>query len=81
MVLDALVEKSIPAPNIKVITQGDEGDFFYVIESGDYDVYINPSGAVEAGPNGLGNKVASIGPGGSFGELALMYNAPEPPPL
>ncbi|KIX00892.1 uncharacterized protein Z518_09957 [Rhinocladiella mackenziei CBS 650.93] len=76
LVLDALVEKSIPAPNIKVITQGDEGDFFYVIESGEFDIYINPSGAVEAGPEGLGNKVATIGPGGSFGELALMYNAP-----
>jgi cAMP-dependent protein kinase regulator len=76
LVLDALVEKSIPAPNIKVITQGDEGDFFYVIESGDFDIHINPSGAVEAGPDGMGNKVATIGPGGSFGELALMYNAP-----
>ncbi|OAP65327.1 hypothetical protein AYL99_01299 [Fonsecaea erecta] len=76
LVLDALVEKSIPAPNIKVITQGDEGDYFYVIESGDFDIYINPSGAVEAGPDGMGNKVATIGPGGSFGELALMYNAP-----
>lgn len=76
LVLDALVEKSIPAPNIKVITQGDEGDFFYVIESGDFDIYINPSGSVEAGPEGMGNKVATIGPGGSFGELALMYNAP-----
>jgi len=76
LVLDALVEKSIPAANIKVITQGDEGDFFYVIESGDFDVYINPAGTVEAGPDGLGNKVATIGPGGSFGELALMYNAP-----
>lgn len=76
LVLDALVEKKIPAQNIKVITQGDEGDFFYVIESGDFDIYINPSGAVEAGPSGLGNKVATIGPGGSFGELALMYNAP-----
>ncbi|KAJ9637959.1 uncharacterized protein PV06_04540 [Exophiala oligosperma] len=76
LVLDALVEKSIPAPNIKVITQGDEGDFFYVIESGDFDIYINPSGSVEAGPEGMGNKVGTIGPGGSFGELALMYNAP-----
>ncbi|KIY03053.1 uncharacterized protein Z520_01519 [Fonsecaea multimorphosa CBS 102226] len=76
LVLDALMEKTIPAPNIKVITQGDEGDYFYVIESGDFDIYINPSGAVEAGPEGMGNKVATIGPGGSFGELALMYNAP-----
>ena len=75
-VLDALQEKSIPAPNIKVITQGDEGDYFYVIESGDFDIYIHPSGSVQSGEGGMGNKVASIGPGGSFGELALMYNAP-----
>ncbi|RMZ89727.1 hypothetical protein DV736_g3042, partial [Chaetothyriales sp. CBS 134916] len=75
-VLGALSEKSIPAPNIKVISQGDEGDYFYVIEDGEFDVYINPSGSVQPGPDGLGNKVASIAPGGSFGELALMYNAP-----
>ncbi|RMZ83345.1 hypothetical protein DV737_g1691, partial [Chaetothyriales sp. CBS 132003] len=75
-VLDALSEKSIPAPSIKVISQGDEGDYFYVVEDGDFDVYINPSGSLQPGPDGLGNKVASIGPGGSFGELALMYNAP-----
>ncbi|EXJ94580.1 cAMP-dependent protein kinase regulator [Capronia coronata CBS 617.96] len=76
LVLDALMEKSIPAANIKVITQGDEGDYFYIVESGDFDIYINPSGYVESGPEGLGNKVGTIGPGGSFGELALMYNAP-----
>ncbi|RMZ81368.1 hypothetical protein DV738_g2320, partial [Chaetothyriales sp. CBS 135597] len=75
-VLGALSEKAIPAPNIKVISQGDEGDYFYVIEDGQFDVYINPSGSLQPGPDGQGNKVASIGPGGSFGELALMYNAP-----
>jgi cAMP-dependent protein kinase regulator len=75
-VLDALQEKSIPAPNIKVISQGAEGDYFYVVESGSFDIHINPSGSVQSGPEGMGNKVASIGPGGSFGELALMYNAP-----
>ena len=26
--------------------------------------------------DGVGDKVGSVGPGGSFGELALMYNAP-----
>jgi cAMP-dependent protein kinase regulator len=75
-VLDALVEKSIPAQNIKVITQGDEGDYFYVIERGDFDIYINPTGALQPGQEGMGNKITTIGPGGSFGELALMYNAP-----
>ena len=76
LVLGALVEKPIPAKDIKVITQGDAGDFFYVVEKGTFDIYVNPSGTVEPGPNGMGNKVNSIGPGGSFGELALMYNAP-----
>lgn len=76
LVLGALVEKPIPAKDIKVITQGDAGDYFYVVERGIFDIYLNPAGHVTAGPNGMGNKVNSIGPGGSFGELALMYNAP-----
>ena len=75
-VLGALVEKPIPAKGIKVISQGDAGDYFYVVEKGTFDVYINPAGSVQPGPDGMGNKVSSIGPGGSFGELALMYNAP-----
>jgi cAMP-dependent protein kinase regulator len=75
-VLGALVEKPIPAANIKVITQGDPGDYFYVIEKGDFDIYIHSSGSLQPGSDGMGQKVASIGPGGSFGELALMYNAP-----
>ncbi|KAH8685997.1 putative camp-dependent protein kinase regulatory subunit [Tricladium varicosporioides] len=75
-ILGALVEKSIPAKGIKVITQGDEGDFFYVVEKGAFEVYVNPSGSLQPGTDGLGAKVATIEPGGSFGELALMYNAP-----
>ncbi|KAJ1326429.1 cAMP-dependent protein kinase regulator [Microdochium nivale] len=75
-ILGALQEKPIPAKGIKVITQGDAGDFFYVVEKGSFDVYVNPSGAVEPGPDGMGNKVGTIESGGSFGELALMYNAP-----
>lgn len=76
LVLNALNEKPIPTGDIKVIEQGDAGNFFYVIEKGSFDVYVNPSGRIEPGPQGMGKKVASIGPGGSFGELALMYNAP-----
>lgn len=75
-VLDALVEKPIPAKDIKVISQGDAGDYFYIVENGHFDIYIHSSGSVQPGPDGLGNKVATTGPGGSFGELALMYNAP-----
>ena len=76
LVLGALVEKPIPAKDIKVITQGDAGDYFYVVEKGQFDIYVNGKGSIEPGPTGMGNKVNTIGPGGSFGELALMYNAP-----
>ena len=76
VVLGALLENNIPAKGIKVISQGDQGDYFYVVEKGVFDIYVHPSGTIQSGPDGMGNKVNSIGPGGSFGELALMYNAP-----
>jgi len=75
-VIGALVEKTIPVKGIKVITQGDAGDFFYVIEKGSFEIYVNPANKVEAGPDGMGKLVATVSPGMSFGELALMYNAP-----
>lgn len=75
-VLSALQEKRVPAKDVRVITQGESGDYFYVVESGSFDIYISDAGKAEAGSHGLGTKVASSGPGSSFGELALMYNAP-----
>ncbi|KAI1121924.1 camp-dependent protein kinase regulatory subunit [Nemania abortiva] len=75
-ILGALQEKPIPAKDIKVVTQGDAGDYFYVVEKGAFDVYVNDSGSLQPGPDGMGKKVASVQAGGSFGELALMYNAP-----
>lgn len=62
-VVNAMVEKREPI-NTHVIEQGAVGDYFYIVESGKLDCFIN------------GKKVTSYGPGGSFGELALMYNAP-----
>ena len=59
-----------------MISQGDTGDFFYVVEKGSFDVYLNPTGQLQPGPDGMGDKVGHIEAGGSFGELALMYNAP-----
>ncbi|CZT21104.1 related to cAMP-dependent protein kinase regulatory subunit [Ramularia collo-cygni] len=75
-VLGALQEKKVPAKDVRVIVQGDAGDYFYIVESGSFDIYVSKTGKVEHGANGMGNKVASPGPGSSFGELALMYNAP-----
>lgn len=59
-----------------MIIQGDPGDYFYVVEKGSFDVFVNPAGSLQPGSEGLGQKVGTIEAGGSFGELALMYNAP-----
>ncbi|CDF88093.1 BN860_02146g1_1 [Zygosaccharomyces bailii CLIB 213] len=63
LVVNALEEKKVPK-GTEVIKQGDEGDFFYVVEEGTVDFYVNH------------HKVNTSGPGSSFGELALMYNNP-----
>ncbi len=51
-------------PGETIIQQGEEGDNFYVIDSGSVDVYVN------------NDYVLSIKEGGSFGELALIYGTP-----
>ena len=53
-----------------VIKQGDDGDFFYVIEQGELDCYKKYRDKPEA------ILVKEYVPGESFGELALLYNAP-----
>jgi cAMP-dependent protein kinase regulator len=53
-----------------IIKQGDAGDNFYVIESGAVDVFIN------GGSDDPPVLVHSYNDGDSFGELAIMYNAP-----
>lgn len=75
-ILGALVEKPIPTKGIKVIQQGDAGDYFYIVEKGSFEIWVNPSGKLEPGPDGKGKNAGTIPAGGSFGELALMYNAP-----
>lgn len=49
----------------KIIQQGDIGDFFYIVEAGTVDYYLEKNGKSEV----VGNCPA----GGSFGELALLY--------
>ncbi len=53
-----------------IIKQGDDGDNFYIIESGNVDVYL------DQGDGDSSNLVNSYCDGDSFGELAIMYNAP-----
>nr|POE56229.1 camp-dependent protein kinase regulatory subunit [Quercus suber] len=75
-VLGALQERKVPTKDVRVIMQGDAGDYFYVVESGSFDIHVSTTGKIENGMDGMGDKVAVSGPGTSFGELALMYNAP-----
>lgn len=60
-----------------VIEQGAAGDYFYVIESGEFDIFKSADGQSGDGESEQerkwGKKVFTAVPGGSFGELALMY--------
>ena len=67
-VLDAMFERKVKAGEI-VIQQGDDGDNFYVIESGTYEFFVT-------GDDGVTKRVGEYRDSGSFGELALMYNMP-----
>ncbi|XP_071454534.1 cAMP-dependent protein kinase type II regulatory subunit [Hetaerina americana] len=68
-VLDAMFERKVK-PGEYVIKQGDDGDNFYVIESGVYITFVELPG--EKAPR----QVHKYEGCGSFGELALMYNMP-----
>jgi hypothetical protein len=59
----ALEEVRGPAGE-EIVRQGDPGDRFYLIKDGVLDVYID------------GNLLQSLGPGDSFGEIALLRDVP-----
>eukprot|EP01048_Picozoa_sp_COSAG05_P016942 COSAG05_NODE_2247_length_3345_cov_3.970425_1_plen_802_part_00 len=48
----------------EVITQGNDGDFFYGLETGECEVLVD------------GKKVATLGSGVCFGEISLIYGTP-----
>ncbi|XP_037303703.1 protein kinase, cAMP-dependent, regulatory, type II, alpha, B [Pungitius pungitius] len=66
-VLDGMFEVLVK-PQEHIIDQGADGDNFYVIEKGVYDIHVQ-KGGVSVCVGKYDNK-------GSFGELALMYNTP-----
>ncbi|XP_010879253.1 cAMP-dependent protein kinase type II-alpha regulatory subunit isoform X1 [Esox lucius] len=66
-VLDGMFEVLVK-PQEHIIDQGDDGDNFYVIERGVYDIIVLI--------NGVNKCVGKYDNKGSFGELALMYNTP-----
>lgn len=67
VILDAVKEKIIEKGE-RVIQQGDNGDFMFVVESGELDCLINKDGQETV--------VKQCNAGDAFGELALLYNCP-----
>lgn len=67
-VIDAMASKSVEVGS-NVIVQGQDGDNFYIVDEGNLDVYVKRGDSDAC-------KVLELGPGGMFGELALLYNAP-----
>merc|ERR1712216_733826 len=63
--IDAFEEHCVPSGK-NIICQGDDGDFFYVLEAGTADCYV-------ASVNGPPKKVLEYTSGMSFGELALLH--------
>jgi cAMP-dependent protein kinase regulator len=51
-------------PGVAVVEQGDVGDAFYAVADGQFEVVVD------------GRNVGSCEPGGHFGELALLTDAP-----
>jgi cAMP-dependent protein kinase regulator len=62
-VVDAMRRESVEA-GTRAIHQGDAGDLFYVVNSGELRVLVD------------GKVVSTLGPRAHFGELALMFNCP-----
>lgn len=67
------MEKHTCGPGDVVIKQGDKGDYFYVVQSGEYDVLVaqgdNP-------PQVVHTYTVKGGANPCFGELALLYGKP-----
>jgi CRP-like cAMP-binding protein len=60
----------------KIIKQGDQGNHFYVIESGEFEVYRTQHDEFAKDGVGVELLVNYLDAGKAFGELALMYNSP-----
>jgi len=70
ILVDAMAETKVPAGE-EIIKQGDEGNFFYIVDHGHFDCFVKAEGHELPG-----KKVLEYSTGGTFGELALMYNTP-----
>lgn len=73
MLLNKLNEQTYTAGD-DIITQGEQGDKYFLIKSGRAAVFKNMSGATD-GPDKQNKQVAVLGEGDTFGEEALITGA------
>ena len=62
-------QKKTCSKDEEVIKQGEDGDYYYILDSGHTDVYIKKGDDPEV-------KVFEYSAGGAFGELALLHGEP-----
>eukprot|EP00927_Polykrikos_kofoidii_P072733 TRINITY_DN68822_c0_g1_i1.p1 TRINITY_DN68822_c0_g1~~TRINITY_DN68822_c0_g1_i1.p1 ORF type:complete len:828 (+),score=187.91 TRINITY_DN68822_c0_g1_i1:164-2647(+) len=62
----------------EIITAGDvQANYFYIVQEGNFEFWVDSREASEKDDDKSQLKVhGAAGPGGSFGELALLYSAP-----
>jgi MFS family permease len=58
------LDEVVAPPGEEIVRQGEPGDRFYLIKEGELGVYVD------------GTLVQSLGPGDSFGEIALLRDVP-----
>ena len=63
-----LKDRDVP-PNTVLIRKGDPGDSFYIVDSGKLRVFLK-------GKDGVDTNLNWLGPGDSFGEMALLTDEP-----
>ena len=68
IVINAMEEKKFKIDE-KVITQGEDGDCLYIVETGSLSCF-------KVLDNNENKFLCNYGPGDAFGELALLYNCP-----
>uniref|UniRef100_A0A7S2FU98 Uncharacterized protein n=1 Tax=Haptolina brevifila TaxID=156173 RepID=A0A7S2FU98_9EUKA len=70
MLQQAMMEHSVDVGE-NVITQGEKGNHFFIVDSGELDVFVQGEN-----PGDQPMRVKGFTAGDAFGELALMYNCP-----
>ena len=67
------MEKVDVKPGETVIKQGERGDYFYIVQTGEYDVFVQHG---DNAPHLVHTYTTKSGANPCFGELALLYGKP-----